>query len=341
MIAIRVDANREIATGHVMRCMSIAGKLCDLGQKPVFITADNSVTDLILSNGYMAICLNTVWNDMDSEIDNILKIIKNNDINTLFVDSYYVTKKYLKSLSGVTKIFYIDDLNMFEYPVDTVINYNIYANKFDYENKYKMLGMNTKFLLGCHYVPLRKEFENISYRVRRVVKNILITTGGTDNYNIAGRLLKILVRQEWTKMVKIHVVEGIYNINKDFLDKLSKQHNNIVLYRNVQNISRLMLNCDIAVSAGGFTLYELCRCGVPTISISFVDNQLDNVKQFDKEEVIIYAGDVREDLKIVLKKVVSNIEVLLSDCEVRLKYSEKMKNLKVGCYLEKFLKTIY
>ena len=69
MVAIRVDANREIAIGHVMRCMSIADKLCGLGQKPVFITADHSVTDLILSNGYKTICLNTVWNDMNSEID--------------------------------------------------------------------------------------------------------------------------------------------------------------------------------------------------------------------------------------------------------------------------------
>ena len=257
------------------------------------------------------------------------------------MDSYYVTKRYLESLNAVTKVFYIDDLNMFEYPVDTVINYNIYANRFDYENKYKMLGMNTKFLLGCQYVPLRKEFENISYRVRKVVKNILITTGGTDNYNIAGRLLEMLVKQECTKMVKIHVIEGVYNINKDFLEKLSKQHNNIVLYRNVQNIAKLMLNCDIAVSAGGFTLYELCICGVPTVSISFADNQLENVKQFNKEEIIIYAGDVRNDIKVVLKKVVSNIEVLLNDCKIRLKYSEKMRNLKVGCYLEKFLKTIY
>ncbi len=196
-------------------------------------------------------------------------------------------------------------------------------------------------MLGCQYVPLRKEFENISYRVRKVVKNILITTGGTDNYNIAGRLLEMLVKQECTKMVKIHVIEGVYNINKDFLEKLSKQHNNIVLYRNVQNIAKLMLNCDIAVSAGGFTLYELCICGVPTVSISFADNQLENVKQFNKEEIIIYAGDVRNDIKVVLKKVVSNIEVLLNDCKIRLKYSEKMRNLKVGCYLEKFLKTIY
>ena len=55
-----------------------------------------------------------------------------------------------------------------------------------------------------------------------------------------------------------------------------------------------MKKADIAISAGGTTLYELCACGTPTISYSFADNQLDNVEQFQKDELIDYAGDVRK-----------------------------------------------
>jgi len=325
MIAIRADANKEIATGHVMRCMSIADRLCDLGQKPIFITADNSATGLITSKGYASICLNTVWNDMDSETDKILRIIKENKINTLLVDSYYVTKEYLKSLSDITKVFYIDDLDMFEYPVDTVINYSIYADKFDYENRYKKLGMDTKFLLGCQYAPLRKEFENVSYEVKKTVKNILITTGGTDNYNIAGKLSEMLVRQNWIKDIKIHIVEGAYNVNHEFLEKLSIEHSNIIIHRNVQNMAGLMVKCDIAISAGGSTLYELCACGVPTISISFADNQLKNVKRFDKEGLIIYAGDVRDDMEEILNTVQRYVKVMVCELSARQGYSKKMK----------------
>ena len=51
----------------------------------------------------------------------------------------------------------------------------------------------------------------------------------------------------------------------------------------------------MAVSAGGTTLYELCAVGTPTVSYSFVDNQLDNVKQFADDKLIRYAGDVRYD----------------------------------------------
>ncbi len=325
MIAIRADANKEIATGHIMRCMSIADRLCDLGQKPIFITADNSAKDLIASKGYNSICLNTIWNNMNSETEKILRVIKESNINTLLVDSYYVTKEYLESLNRVIKVFYIDDLDMFEYPVDTVINYSIYADKFDYENRYKKLGMNTKFLLGCQYVQLRKEFENVSYKFREVVKNILITTGGTDNYNIAGMLSEMFVRQEWIKDITIHVIEGAYNANHEILEKLSVEYGNIKLHKNVQNMAELMVECDIAISAGGSTLYELCACGVPTISVSFADNQLENVKRFDKEGLIIYAGDVREDMEKILDVVQKNFIFMANEFSIRKEYSDKMK----------------
>ena len=145
----------------------------------------------------------------------------------------------------------------------------------------------------------------------------------------------MLVRQDWVKDIKIHVVEGVYSVNHEFLEKLSEEYDNLIIHKNVQNMTELMVQCDIAISAGGFTLYELCACGVPTISVAFADNQLENVKRFDEEGLIIYAGDVREDIKIVLRKVVNNVIVLLNDFEIRLKYSAKMQDLNVGCHLEK------
>jgi len=58
-----------------------------------------------------------------------------------------------------------------------------------------------------------------------------------------------------------------------------------------------MQEADLAVSAGGTTLYELCAVGIPAISYSFADNQLYNVKQFDEDGIIEYAGDARyEDI---------------------------------------------
>ena len=43
-IFIRVDANGIIATGHVMRCLSIADALRTLSVEAVFITADEEAS---------------------------------------------------------------------------------------------------------------------------------------------------------------------------------------------------------------------------------------------------------------------------------------------------------
>lgn len=86
---------------------------------------------------------------------------------------------------------------------------------------------------------------------------------------------------------------GVYNRDYDELVEKYVDNNNVMLLKAVENIDVYMRNADIAISAGGTTLYELCACGTPTICYSFADNQLDNVKRFSSDDIMIYAGDVR------------------------------------------------
>ena len=43
-----------------------------------------------------------------------------------------------------------------------------------------------------------------------------------------------------------------------------------------------MLEADIAVSAGGQTLFELARVGTPTAAVCVADNQINNLRGFTK-----------------------------------------------------------
>jgi spore coat polysaccharide biosynthesis predicted glycosyltransferase SpsG len=47
-------------------------------------------------------------------------------------------------------------------------------------------------------------------------------------------------------------------------------------------MKELMLSSDMAVSAGGQTIYELARIGLPTIAVVVVDNQINSVKEWVK-----------------------------------------------------------
>lgn len=122
MFYIRTDANKEIATGHVMRCLSIADEFKKQGLGIIFITADHQADELIHGRDYQTICLNSAWNDLETELSDIKELCIKNSVEKLLVDSYYATDKYLEELSKVTKVIYIDDLGELTYPVERIIN---------------------------------------------------------------------------------------------------------------------------------------------------------------------------------------------------------------------------
>ena len=52
----------------------------------------------------------------------------------------------------------------------------------------------------------------------------------------------------------------------------------------------LMESVDLAITAGGQTLYELACVGTPSICIEVVDNQRDDIREFQKKGFLAYAG---------------------------------------------------
>lgn len=329
MLYIRADANPDIATGHIMRCISIANEFRKHGEDTTFIIADEYPCEILEHEKYNYICLNTEWNDLDIETELMVKFIKENNISKLLIDTYYVTEYYLNQLSLYTKIIYIDDLASFIYPVCMLVNYNNYYDTKHYLDDY--WGKQTKLLLGCKYAPLRDEFFGVSHEFRDTVKKVLVTTGGTDNFNIAGKLLEFLCNscQDMNKL-EYHVIVGKFNFNIKHLEQLTERHKNIIIHYEVKKMSEIMLQCDIAVTAGGSTMYELCACAIPMITYSFADNQIDGAIGFERLGVAKYCGDVRNQEQRLLENIYDTIVEYRNNNLYRWNITEKMKLLVDG-----------
>lgn len=325
---IRTDANSQIATGHVMRCMSVAKALEKRNCHCIFVMADHE-GEALLKGQYPVICLDSRWNRLEYETEKMEALIQKRRVEKLLIDSYFVTENYLKRINSLTKTFYMDDLDKFLYPVDTVINYSIYADSFHYEQRYRQAGMNTRFLLGCEYAPLRSEFQKISYSIREQVHHILITTGGTDHYNVAGRLAERIVKSEELKEMTVHIVAGAYHKNKEQLKELGSSFKRIKVHENVTEMAKLMAFCDIAITAGGTTTYELCACKVPSIAIALAENQLNNVKRFAEEGLLLYAGDITKNETDVLETAFLYLQRLVKNRELRQQFFLRMQNKQI------------
>ena len=86
----------------------------------------------------------------------------------------------------------------------------------------------------------------------------------------------------------------------------------------------LMAKCDIAVSAAGGTMYELCCMRLPTVCFYFAENQRQMAQWFQGMTEIESAGDVRENREEVLKKIVERLG------ELRTRFREQMRMITDG-----------
>ena len=97
---------------------------------------------------------------------------------------------------------------------------------------------------------------------------------------------------------------------------------------NVSNIEEYMKDADLAISAGGITLYELCAVGTPTISYLMADNQSGNTSGFERKKIIPFCGDIRNGN--YLEHLMFCIDRWLADQEARKTVSGRMQELVDG-----------
>ncbi|MBO7095539.1 MAG: UDP-2,4-diacetamido-2,4,6-trideoxy-beta-L-altropyranose hydrolase [Lachnospiraceae bacterium] len=327
---IRADMNSEISTGHVMRCLSVADAAKRMGREAVFITADDLPRDLIESRGHRCIVLGSRWNDLENEIPALEKVISSEKAERLLIDHYSVTDEYLKKVNSLTGVIYLDDLKAFDYPVSGIACYAVYA-----EDYYRDKDPGKKYYLGCDYAPLREAFENAHpKKIKESPENILIMTGGSDPFDIAEKTLGALALDEFRS---VSVLCGRFSGKKEKLEALYGDHSNVHILPFAERIWELYEETDVAISAGGSSLYELASMGVPVITYSFADNQIPNVSSFDKKGFMPCAGDARTD------DIYTNMAKLLDEfgsAAKRKEISEKLMKLVDGKGAERLAKAL-
>lgn len=341
MIYIRADANQSIGMGHIMRCLSIADAFHNLGHVVTFILADDSVEQLVINRNYKAIVLYSDYQVMETELPlwDSQGVPSSEGEDIIIVDSYFVSPFYLLSLErrvGNGKLVYIDDLAAFPYPVDILVNYNVYGQELDYHDLYlNSDAKEPKFILGCSCAPLREMFRGIEQRMQeREVKEVLISTGGSDPEHIALSIVK-----SEPKNYNYHILIGAMSPDKDKIERLAGENEHIVLHENVVDMRGLINRCDIAVSAAGSTLYEICACGVPLITYIFADNQIRAAEAFQKLGVAINLGDMRKE-NSPAEKVLIAIEKLSYDYERRCSVGNRMQNMIDGFGADRMVEKI-
>lgn len=328
-IGIRADGNSSIGMGHIMRTLVLAKELAKYNE--VFYicrTEDNTLFNIgdKYKNGLDKIYQYGFRIKLVRE-EYLIEDLKKINSDLLITDSYDVDEMYFNETKKVFKnTAYIDDMNLMFFNVDFIINQNINAGDFNYKT-----NNDTKLMLGPEYIMLREEFRNApKKKINRIVEDIMVTVGGGDPYYITEKFLGYINGLKY----KFHVVVGPSFTNIDELKKL--QDHRIKFYYNADMYS-IMQKCDLAISACGSTVYELCACGVPTLGIIIADNQEKIGIKLDELGIIKNLGWYD---KINKGKFIKSIRDICENYDTRVCMSNKGRSIIDGKGVERIVQEL-
>lgn len=289
-IAFRVDASPRIGGGHVMRCLSLAGRLADAGADLTFIAG--SITDplrrLVRDAGIRLAEIApaqdparsaTDWDraswDEGLQRDDAARTaaMLGDGCDWLIVDHYGLDACWEREVRGRTKrIAVIDDLANRPHACELLIDQTYGRDPIDY----RALAGGSALLIGARYALLRPEFAQARPRalVRHVaekpVERLLISLGMTD----AGGLTEVAARAALLRTdAAIDIVLGSAAPTLAAVRRLAEAEPRVTLHIDSTEVCGLMVGADFAVGAAGTTSWERCCLGLPALTVVIAANQ--------------------------------------------------------------------
>jgi UDP-2,4-diacetamido-2,4,6-trideoxy-beta-L-altropyranose hydrolase len=334
---IRVDANRQIGTGHLMRCLSLGQAWKRAGGKVCFITtcSNDRLLQRLVCEGFAVHQLNDSYpNVQDWRVTE--EVLAQNPGAWLILDGYYFDSTYQRQVkqAGYRLMTLDDTAHLPYYYADIVLNQNIQSEELCYSCE-----PYTKLLLGTQYALLRQEFLKWKGWKREFpedAQKVLVTMGGSDPDNVSLRVIQALKRID--APMEVSVVVGPTNPHLESIqNELSLTPFAFELLSSVENMPDLMARADVALCAGGSTCWELAFMGLPGLIFVLAENQARVARVLKKREVFL---SFEERCHPAIKDIAKTLIKLIQNASLRQKLSRNGRFLVDGLGSDRVVKAL-
>jgi UDP-2,4-diacetamido-2,4,6-trideoxy-beta-L-altropyranose hydrolase len=140
-----------------------------------------------------------------------------------------------------------------------------------YAGERSNMSKSTRLLAGPEFAPLGTEYENLAPReIRTAAKQILVSCGGSDPFEITAMIIKALAIFESRRlMVRVALGPGFEPVYRARLLEMARNSRHTFEWIEAPDSLALhMCWSDLAVTTSGLTKYELAATGTPAILIS-------------------------------------------------------------------------
>ncbi|MBS0229043.1 MAG: UDP-2,4-diacetamido-2,4,6-trideoxy-beta-L-altropyranose hydrolase [Proteobacteria bacterium] len=319
-ILFRVDASLQIGTGHVMRCLALAGELRERGAECRFVcrTLAGNLVGEIERRGYQvhalpvgpggdhpvattdADPLHAAWLGVDWKTDVLQSAacVSGAGADWLVIDHYALDARWecgMRSLAA--QMMVIDDLADRPHACDLLLDQTLGRQASAYQ---LIAAPECGLMLGPSYALLRPEFTalrgySLARRTQPDVQHLLVSLGGVDRDDQTSRVLEALQGSKLPTGCRITVVMGAQAPALHAVQAKATTMKWATEVRvDVLDMAALMADCDLAIGASGGSAWERCCMGIPTLAVVAATNQREGAAALHTANAAWNLGDTRE-----------------------------------------------
>ncbi|MCC6808847.1 MAG: hypothetical protein IT381_15580 [Deltaproteobacteria bacterium] len=258
-VSIRTTAGRDIGYGHLRRCRTLADALEKHAHAEVtFLVAGRAPVGFV--------------GDVQSVSAEGLHDLTRREADLMVIDDYAIAEDEIAILRARVSatIAVIDDLAQRRLAAaDVVINPSAGIAEQAY-------GARTR-LVGPAYALLRAPFIDLpARRVNAGVARVLVTLGGADPRDETAGVLGVVLDAIPDAAIDVLLGPLFGAANVTAIEEIAHLHPRVSLHRTA-DVADLMLAADLAVAAGGQTVFELAATGLPALALAVAENQRNNI----------------------------------------------------------------
>lgn len=315
-IVFRTKGNHKQGMGDVMGSLALADAFS--GHDILFIVDDDSeAVECVLKHNYKVKAVKTLEEE--------LLYLESFKPDAIIVNQLNNPKEFLQELKKRTDLLVtIDDVGKGASVADLRFNPEYYVPNSYY---------------GPEFVPLREEFQNINKKektIKKEVKNILVTLGGSDTYGFTPKVVRGL--SNILDDIDITIIIGsTFRHNTQLNEVINNSKRPFRVLKNIDNMAEMMFNSDIGITGGGLTLFEMACVGTPTIVVcgELFEEETANMMQERGFSINLGFGK-----KLDEKTIFDTVDSLMEDYYRRLQMSKRGKKLVNGRGTERIAEII-
>jgi UDP-2,4-diacetamido-2,4,6-trideoxy-beta-L-altropyranose hydrolase len=271
-IAFFADAGAAVGGGHVMRCLTLAEALGRAGAVCAFATTPEAAAVLDAFAPKALARLAVPAGEVGGAVAAAAEAVRAWGARAVVLDHYGAGLAEEAALRRAAPMLVVlDDLKR-PHACDLVLDSSLGRSAADYP------GLAA--LTGPAFALVRPAFaasraESLARRARGgAVARLLIGLGLTDVGAITGRVVDAVLPT--LGEVGVDVVVGAGAASLSGLRHLAARDPRLALHVDTPDMAALTARADLAIGAGGSSVWERCCLGLPALTLVLADNQRAN-----------------------------------------------------------------